>query len=157
MAFTSDIRIVAADHPSMCRDIDRFVETLRSEPRYFGPSASTNPKPFPSLITALQGRGGFRAAALESGRIVGLVRVDGAGMLSIAVAADRRGLGIGTILGRAAIERAAALHYGRIVIRSSRRSRAARRIGEQLGCIVVEQARGRTDLIINVTRDAMTA
>lgn len=141
----------------MLRAVDRFVETLRSEPRYFGPSASTNPKPFPSLIAALQGRGGFRIAAVESGRIVGLVRVDGAGTLSIAVAVDRRGTGIGTMLGGAAIERAATLHYGRIVIRSSRRSRAARRIGEQLGCNVVEQARGRTDLIINVTAAVMTA
>src|SRR5262245_27379914 len=39
--------IVDADHPSLDAEHDRFFEALRSEPRYFGPSASTNPKPYP--------------------------------------------------------------------------------------------------------------
>ena len=157
MTFASEIRIVAADHPTYERDIAQFLAELRAERRFFGPTASANPKPFPSLIVGLEGRGGFRTAAVECGRFVGLARVDGAGELLIAVSESRRGIGIGTMLGRAATERAADLHYGRIVLRSTRRSRAARRVGEQLGCLVVEHARGRTDLLIPVGRQAQSA
>ena len=39
--------------------------------------------------------------------------------------------------------------YRRIVLRSTRRSRAARRVGEQLGCVVVERSHGRTDMILD--------
>jgi GNAT superfamily N-acetyltransferase len=141
--------IISVDHPSFGGEIDRFLDVLRSEPRYFGPSAKANPKPFPSLIEALRGRGGFRIAAVDQGRIVGLARVDGAGELFLAVVADRRGAGIGAAIGRACLERAAGLHYHRIVMRSTRRSRAARRVAEQLGCLVVDHRHGRTDLILS--------
>lgn len=144
--------IVSVDHPSFARDIDRFLDELRTEPRYFGPTASTNPKPFPSLIEALRGRGGFRLAAVESGRIVGLARIDGAGEMFLAVVADRRGSGIGVALCRRALLRAAELHYRKVVVRSSRRSRAARRMAEQIGCLVVEHDRGRTDLVLDPRR-----
>ncbi len=140
--------IISADHPSLGGDIDRFLVDLRSEQRFFGPSAKANPKPFPSLIEALRGRGGFRIAAVECGRIVGLARVDGAGELFLAVVADRRGAGIGAALGRATLERAAVHNYRRVVMRSTRRSRAARRVAEQLGCLVVDHVHGRTDLIL---------
>jgi RimJ/RimL family protein N-acetyltransferase len=140
--------IVGVDNPSFGRDIDRFLDELRNEPRYFGPTASTNPKPFPSLIEALRGRGGFRVAAVECGRIIGMARINGAGELFLAVVADRRGSGIGQALGRAALERAADLHYRKVVFRSTRRSRAARRVAEQLGCVVVDHQHGRTDLIL---------
>ena len=142
--------IVAADHPALDHDVECFVAELRGEQRYFGPSARSNPKPVPSRIDALRGRGGFRMAAREDGRIVGLVRVDGAGDVAIAVASDRRGDGIGTALGRAAVERAIDLHYTRLTLRSTHRSRAARRIGEALGCVVVDVGRGRTDLIVDL-------
>jgi GNAT superfamily N-acetyltransferase len=147
---TSGIQIVAADHPSLDRDVEQFLARLAAEPRFFGPRASANPKPFPSLIRALGERGGFRLAAIECGRVIGLVRVDERGNAHIAVAADRRGTGVGTELGRAALERAISLDYGRIVLRSSRRSRAARRVGEALGCVVVDQDYGRTDLIVDL-------
>ena len=144
--------IVSADHPSFGGDIDRFLDEFRREPRCFGPTAKTNPKPFPSLLEALlealRLRGGFRLAAVEAGRVVGLARVDGDGELFIAVVADRRSNGIGVELGRAALAQAAELHYRRVLLRSSRRSRAARRVGEQLGCIVVDHVLGRTDLIL---------
>ena len=143
------ITVLAADHPSLSRELDRFLADLRSEHRYFGPSASANPKPFPSLIDALGGGDGFRLAAVEQGRIIGVARVDADGQLFLAVVCDRRGTGVGTILGRAALERASALEYRRIVLRSTRRSRAARRVGEQLGCVVVERSRGRTDMILD--------
>ena len=140
--------VISVDHPSYSGEITRFLDNLRGEPRYFGPSAKANPKPFPSLIEALRGRGGFRIAAVEQGRIVGLARVDGAGELFLAVVADRRGVGIGTALGRASLERAAGLHFHRIVMRSTGRSRAAHRLAEQLGCLVIDHVHGRTNLIL---------
>lgn len=146
------VLVVAADHPSLDRDVDRFVGALRAEPRFFGPSAAANPKPFPSLIAGLQAGDGFRLAAVDDGEIIGLARVAADGELLIAVRADRRAAGIGTVLGRAAVSRACDLGYGRIVIRASRRSRAVRRIGDQLGCVVVHRELGRTDLILDVQR-----
>ena len=147
---THGVHVIAADHPSRDRDIARFLAGLASEPRYFGPSAAANPKPFPSLIQALGARGGFRLAAIEHGRVIGLVRVDAHGHAFIAVVPERRGVGVGTALGRAALDRAIGLGYTRIVLRTSRRSRAARRIGAALGCVVVEHGHGRTDLIVDL-------
>ena len=144
------IQVVAADHPSLDRDVDTFLSELAGEPRFFGPTAAANPKPFPSLIRALAERDGFRLAAVERGRVIALVRIDPAGRAYLAVAAERRGEGVGTLLGRAALDRAIRLGYTRIVLRSSRRSRAARRVGEALGCVVVEHGRGRTDLIVDL-------
>ena len=144
--------IVTVDHPAFSRGIDRFLSELREEPRYFGPTASTNPKPFPSLIEALRGRGEFRVAAVESGRIVGLARVDGAGEMYLAVVADRRGAGIGVALCRHALARAAELHYRNVVVRSTRRSHAAQRMAERLGCLMVEHDHGRTDLVLDPQR-----
>lgn len=144
------IRIAAADHPSMHGEIDAFVDRLRDEHRFFGPTAKRNPKPTRSLLVALQGRGGFRVAATDGVRIVGLARVDGAGELFLAVDAEHRGLGIGTDLGRAAAERARDLNYARLVIRSTQRSRAVRRVGDDLGCLIVDEHRGRIELILDL-------
>lgn len=146
----TDTLIVAADHPSLDDDLARFLDGLRAEPRYFGPTARANPKPFPSLIAALGGRGGFRLAAVECGRIVGLARVDGAGELTVAVAPEHRGRGIGTGLCRAAIERASTMHYGHLVLRSTRRSRAVHDIAHALGAVIVELDRGRTEVLLDV-------
>jgi GNAT superfamily N-acetyltransferase len=144
------IRIVAADHPSLHHDIEGFLGGLRSERRFFGPSASANPKPFPSLIEALRGSDGFRLAAVECGRVIGAVRVDASGFVWLAVAADRRGLGVGTRLGEEAVQRAIELRYGRLIIQSTRRSHATRRVGEALGCSVHERGCGRTDLVVDL-------
>lgn len=152
-----EICIAAADHPSLEADIDAFVERLRTEERYFGPSARSNPKPSRSLIAALQGRGGFRMAAVECGQIVALARVDGAGELFMAVDVEHRDRGVGTELGRAVAQRARQLHYTRIVIRSTRRSQAIHRVGEQLGCVVVDGHRGRTDFILDLLPAERTA
>lgn len=151
------ILIVAADHPSLVGDIDAFVDRLKREQRYFGPTGRANPKPFRSLIASLRERGGIRMAAVECGRIVGLARVDGAGELFLAVSSEHRNSGIGTALGRAMAERARDLHFTRLVLRSSRRSRAARRIGEQLGAVVVDRGRGRTDFILDLLPTERTA
>jgi GNAT superfamily N-acetyltransferase len=148
----SGILVVDALHPSLDDELDRFFDELHDEPRYFGPSASTNPKPFRSLVDALRRGDGFRLAALECGRVVGVARVDGAGELFIAVTADRRGAGIGTSLGHAAVQRAACLGHRRVVLRTSRRHRAARRVGEQLGGTIVERGRGRAEFVVEPSR-----
>jgi GNAT superfamily N-acetyltransferase len=153
----STINFVSGDHPSLDGDLDRFLAELRSEQRRFGPSSRANPKPFPSLIKHLRQRGGFRVAAVERGRAVGLARVDEAGVVSIAVAADRRGWGIGAALLRATLKRAIALEYTRLAIHSTRRSWAIRRIGEQLGCTVVDGDIGRTDLIVELDEGRRSA
>jgi GNAT superfamily N-acetyltransferase len=142
--------IVAADHPSLERDIERFLDRLRAEPSSFGPTASLDPKPYASLVASLGGRGGFRLAATECGQIIGLVRVDGGGGVSMAVAAEHRGRGLGAALGQAALERAIVLAYRRLVLHSRLHGRATRRVGESLGCVVVDDGRGRTDVIIDV-------
>jgi GNAT superfamily N-acetyltransferase len=149
-SMTDEICIAAADHPSLEGDIDTFLGRLHAEQRYFGPSARSNPKPSRSLIASLHGRGGFRLAAVECGQIIGLARVDGAGELFMAVDAEHRSRGIGSELGRAVAQRARQLHYTRIVLRSTQRSQAIRRIGEELGCIVVDGHRGRTDFILDL-------
>lgn len=151
--------IVAADHPSLDDQVAQFVTALRDEPRFFGPSARSNPKPFPSLLSELQQRDGFRLAALVDGRMVGLVRVGGSGDVHIAVVAERRGQGIGIGLLSAAVERAGRLHHRRLVLRSTQRSRAVRRLGDALGCTTVGCGRGRVDLILPVPRlgDAASA
>jgi len=145
---TLGTRIVHVDHPSFGNDIERFVTELRNEPRYFGPTASTNPKPFPSLIEALRDRGGFRLAAVESGRIVGMARIDGSGELFLAVVADRRRSGIGQQLAAAALVRAAELDYATVSIRSTRRSEAMHRLCRQFGSAAIDLGRGNVELIV---------
>ena len=139
--------IVPADARTLGSDIDRFLDELRTERRYFGPTGAANPKPFPSLIEALGKRGGFRLAAIECGQIIGIVRIDGGGELFTAVVADRRGQGVGTLLCQAAVERAHLLGYQRLTMRSAQRSVAARRVWERLGCLIVDRVDGRTDLV----------
>jgi GNAT superfamily N-acetyltransferase len=148
---SADVSVVAAEHPSLDGEVAEFVAGLRAERRFFGPSGSANPKPFPSLIAQLEQAGGFRLAAMSAGRVIGLVRVDEGGSVFIAVASDHRGHGIGVTLLNTALERAANLRYGRLVIRSSRRSRAVRRVGERFGCVVVDGGRGRTEVILSVS------
>jgi GNAT superfamily N-acetyltransferase len=148
-AMSIDILSVSAEHPSLDGALDRFFDALRDERRYFGPTGSTNPKPFRSLVDSLREREGVRLAAVEHGDVIGVARIDSHGELFLAVVAERRGSGVGTALARAVLARAADLGYRRIVMRSTRRSRAARRIGEQLGCTLIELQRGRTDLILD--------
>jgi GNAT superfamily N-acetyltransferase len=142
--------IAAADHPSLSDDIEQFLVALREETRYFGPKAAANPKPFPSLIEALGKRDLFRLAAVECGRIVGLTRVDERGELYLAVVVDRRGAGVGLELCRAALQRAAEIGMGTVVLRSTQRSKAVKRLCSQFGCVIVDHDRGRSDLIVSL-------
>ncbi len=156
MALT-DRRIVAVEHPSLDGDVELFLDGLRSEQRYFGPTARANPKPFSSLIESLQRRTGFRLGVVECGRVVGLARVDRAGQMFIAGLPEHRGRGIGTLLGKAVLDRATQLGYQRISIRSTTRSRACHGIGAALGCAIRVGTRGRTDLIVDLHESARTA
>ena len=146
-----DIHVVDALHPSLDDQLDRFFDELHDEPRYFGPSASENPKPFRSLVEALRRRDGITLAAMDAGRVVGVARVDASGELLIAVTADRRGKGIGTTLGHAAVQRAACVGQRRVVLRTNRRHQAARRVGEHLGGIQVDRTRGRTEFVLEAS------
>lgn len=155
---SSATTIVAADHPSLDDQVAQFIDALRSETRFFGPSARSNPKPFPSLLSELRQREGFRLAAMTDGRLAGLVRVDDAGRVHIAVVPEHRGEGIGTALLVAAIERAGQIGFGRLTLRSRDGSRAVRRLGEGMGCTAIGDGHGRLDLIMHVPRpDAESA
>ena len=149
--------IVAADHPSLDGDIDRFLNRLQAEQRYFGPTARDNPKPSRSLIASLRRRDGFKMAVARDGRIMALARVDGGGELSMVVAPEHRGSGVGTDLGRAVALRARDLGYTRLMMRTTRRSGTARRVGEELGCIVLDGPNNTTEFIIDLLPVERTA
>lgn len=151
------VHIVPADHPALDPDVERFLTELRSEAKTVGRPAGSGPRRSPSALSVLRGRGGFRVAAVESGRVVGLARVDGGGDVCLSVLADRRGLGIGTALGKAALERATALHYPRLVIGSRELGRAVRRAGEHLGYVVVDLDDDRAELILGTLDQRRTA
>ena len=143
--------VVSADHPSVDDEVARFAATLRAEPRWFGPSAVANPKPPRSLVDRLCRSGdGLRVAAIEDGEVVGLARVDAAGEVLIAVIPGRRGSGIGTALGAELVRRARLAGCTRLVLRSSRRSRAVGALGRAMGFTTVDVGRGRIDLILDL-------
>ena len=143
--FDPDVVIAAADHPSLGSGLGDFLAGLRSEHRYFGPSARTNPKPFPSLIDAIGRPDGTRLAAVGPERIVGAVRIADDGEVFVAVAQGHRRRGIGTELLAAALRHA---DQDRLVIRASHRSDAVRRAAERLGSVAVDVGRGRVDLFL---------
>ncbi len=154
----TSLLIVAADHPSLDGAVARFAGALRAETRYFGPTAAANPKPFPSLVERLSSHhGGFRIAAKLGADVIGMAGVDDHGDVLIAVAESERGRGVGTVLARAVVERARALGFTRLVLRSSRRSRAATALGAAMGFAVVDQGRGRIDLILDLAPVTSTA
>ena len=84
----ADVRITAADHPSLDAGVARFADEVKAEPRYFGRPGGPGPKPYPSLIARVCSReSGFRIAALHEGRVVGLARVDDHGEVFMVVVA----------------------------------------------------------------------
>lgn len=151
MGPTTGIQFVAADHPSLAGDIDAFLRWIEPET---GLSRSTAD---PSPTDSLRERGGFRMAAIECGSIIGLARIDGAGELFLIVAPEHRERGVGTALGWAMARRARQLHYSRLVLRASRRSRALLQIGEHLDAVVVEVGRGWVEVILDITGSERTA
>lgn len=92
------ILVVEASHPSLDGELDRFFDTLHSDQ----PGGGTAPSP---VVEALRCRDGVRLAAIECGRVIGVARVDRVGRVYVAVANDRRAIGVGPALARALIER----------------------------------------------------
>jgi GNAT superfamily N-acetyltransferase len=149
--------IVALDHPSLDGLVATFMAELRSEARRFGPRSMRSPKPFPSLIDKLERGAPVRLAAVHDGRVIGVATVSDVGEIAVAVVGDRRRCGVGRSLIAAAIDRARMSGHGRLVLYSSRRSAAMTSLASQLGWIVVDQGRGRLDLIIDLTRHTRIA
>jgi GNAT superfamily N-acetyltransferase len=150
--------IVAADHPSLAEDVDRFLAAARAEPRRCGPSAAANPKPSRSLLASVAATGpGFRVAAVGEGRVLAIARVDHRGEVWMVVGGDQRGRGVGSALAVAIVERSRALGYTRLVMRSSRRSRAALAMGASMGFTLVDRGRGRVDLILDLVPASVDA
>lgn len=143
------ICLVAADHPSLDGATQRFAEELRAERRYFGLGSRDVSKPYPSVISEVTRRDGFRLALLEGTRVVALARIDQSGTATMAVAADRRRSGLGTQLMQAIVERAHRSGYDRIVMPASFRSASLVELGASLGASVVDLGRGRIDLIFD--------
>jgi GNAT superfamily N-acetyltransferase len=147
--------VVAADHPSLTAEIERFVMDVRAESRFLGPTAAAAPKPGRTLLARLSEPGpGVRVAGTLDGRVLGLARVDHRGELWVAVTAEHRGRGVGTAIAAELISRCRTLGYTRLVMRSSRRSRAALALGASMGFTVVDLGRGRVDLILDLAPDA---
>jgi GNAT superfamily N-acetyltransferase len=153
--FPAALSVVAADHPSLVDARTRFVDALRTEQRWFGRSAASHAKPYPSIIARLARNDGLRLAAVVDGEIIAMACVGDDGEASVAVATASRGSGVATELMRALAIRARAAGHHKIFIRSSRRSRATAALGEALGGIVVDMGRGRIDLIF--ATDAFTS
>jgi GNAT superfamily N-acetyltransferase len=154
-AVLEDLHIIAADHPSLDAGIEQFADEVRAEPRCFGRFDGTGPKPFPSVVARVCSReSGFRIAALHEGRVVGLARVDDEGEAFVVVVAAARGRGVGLALARAMVDRARADGCTRLVLRSSRRSRAAVALAESMGFVLVDLGRGRIDLILDLVQAA---
>lgn len=145
-----DIAIVATQHPSLDDMFSDFLTELRAEPRYFGPTGRSNPKPFPSLIEGLADHGEIRLAALGCDRVVGACRVDSQGDVLLAVTRGRRRQGIATALLLAVVERAAHDGWTRLTIRASHRSTAIRKVAERLGAVAVEVGRGQVEMLLDV-------
>ena len=143
-----DVIVAAADHPSLDEGVADFLTSLRCEPRYFGPTARTSPKPFPSLVDSLGQRGAFRFAAVGYDRVVGLVKIDHDGDVVVAVDRGRRRRGIGSHLLETATVHAEMFGFSRLVLRTTHRSEAVRRTADRVGAIAVDQGRGRLDLIL---------
>lgn len=147
--------IVALDHPSLTDTVDAFADELRAERRFFGQQSA--PAPFPSLINRLTSSGGMRLGAMTDGRLVAMARVEATGDATIAVVADRRGQGIGRELLSETVRRAGEAGHSRLVLRSSRRSRSVAALGTSIGATIIDQGRGRVDLIFALDATARTA
>ena len=147
--------VVALDHPSVIDAVEAFALELRSEQRYFGPRAS--PVPFPSLINRVTSAGGSRLGVMVDGRLIAMSRVESTGDTSIAVVTDWRGRGVGRMLMAATVQRAGQHGLGRIVLRSTRRSKAVQALGAAVGACTIDQGLGRVDLIFPTPERARTA
>ncbi|MFT4865836.1 MAG: GNAT superfamily N-acetyltransferase [Ilumatobacter sp.] len=137
--------VVALGHPSLADCLTKFAAQLRAEPRFFGRSAA--PKPARSMIERLMTVGSVNFGVMSEGQLIAVARVDDSSELDIAVLADRRGHGIGSLLLRHTIERAELVGHERIVLHSSRRSRPVAAIGQRSDATAIDHGDGRVDII----------
>ncbi len=152
------LQLVAADHPSLDGALADFADRLRAERRWFGPGAVSNPKPSPSLVDRLCRRSeGFASAAMLDGTVVGVCRVDRHGDVAIAVDPSHRGVGIGGALLHLTVHRAPRYELDRLVLRTSRRSRAAHRLAAGLGFERWDGERGTVELVLDLRDVARSA
>lgn len=149
------VLIVALDHPSVIDAVDRFADDLRNEQRFFGRRSTA--APFPSLINRLTSADGLRMGAQVDGRLVAMARVDHRGDTSIAVVASARDQGIGRELLTAVLRRAGEIGMGRLVLRSSQRSRSMAALGTSIGATTIDQGCGRVDFILSTSTATRTA
>jgi GNAT superfamily N-acetyltransferase len=150
--------LAAADHPSLDGALADFADRLRSERRSFGPAAISNPKPTASLVDRLSRRGdGFATAAMLDGVVVGVCRIGPDGDVAIAVDPSHRGVGIGAALLRVGVDRAPRYGIDRLVLRTSRRGRAAHRLAARLGFERWDGERGTVESVLDLRAVAYSA
>lgn len=142
--------IVAIDHPSLQLLVGPFVDTLRSESRRFDRRGRTNPKPFPSLVRKVTERERRRYGVIEHERLVAMASLSRDGEVAVAVTADHRGRGLGSMLLVHVARRAAALGYRRLVMESSRRSQPVAALARRLGWVSFELGLGRVELVLDL-------
>lgn len=149
--------IATTDHPSLNSELERFLDELAAEQRYFGPSARCAPKPSRALLTGLRAGGGFRLVAVDRQRVIGAIRVDDRGELFVAVLASHRGGGLGRSLTEAAVAQARRRGHRSIVLRTTRRATAALRLGTRLGGTALVAEHGGLEVVIDLAASAARA
>jgi len=117
--------VIAVDHPSLDGALQRFLDDLRDEQRFFGRRSAACRKPFPSLIEHLTAKRTMRLGVLHHRRVIALASVDNDGAVALAVAADFRRQGVGEELMATLTERAEAIGYPPLHRFSGRRVRLA--------------------------------
>ena len=147
--------VVAIDHPSLQLMVGPFVERLRGESRRFDRRSASNPKPFPSLVRKVSDNTRHRFGVVENGALIGMASLSRDGEVAMAVAAHRRGRGIGTMLLDHVVRRAQLIGLRRLVMESSRRSKPVAALGGRFGWTAYELGRGRVELVLDL-RDRRT-
>ena len=145
---TQPVTVVAADHPSLDGAVQAFVDAL--EPTTCPPGGEGHRRRAAHWDAGRAGDG-FRVAAIEDTRIVGLAQVDAAGVLDVVVASDRRDLGIGTALVGQVVARARQSGYDRLVLPGSRRSRRVVEFARQHRSVLVRHRDRRLELVLHLS------
>ena len=141
------VLVVAADHPSLDGALEAFVASLATDPCTTSRRRSMRHR---AVREVARPTDGFRLAAVEGDRVVGLARVGADGDVVVVVAADRRGSGIGTVLIGEVVERARRYGFGSLHLRRSRRSARADEVARRHGAVVVRRA-GHLEIVLTGT------
>lgn len=132
------VTVVAADHPCLDGAVEAFVGSLGDN----GCTATRRRSARNRAATEI-GRptDGFRLAAIEGDRVVGLARVGADGDVLVVVAPDRRTLGIGTALMSRVVDRARRLGYDSLTLRGRRHGARADEVARHHGAVLVRHRR----------------